>query len=341
MSGIDEPDLRRRLAGDGPVGGAGGGPGGGTVGSAMPRGYVAGVIGAAHRRRRRQRILAVAASVATVVTLVGGATWWGRGSLGANRVNTVSTPSATTVGRPAPTAPSDPNQSTPATQAPSGEPGRSSTTPPSTPLPQGTWPSTGPTAAAPRGALAAGVRLPHEGVTSTDSDTTSWTVTPWQLQLCAMDTERFPLLGRAEVVRAIERRGPELHEVEGIVVFPDAESAVRFVADLRAAAYRCPSNATPVPATLVQPLPGAWGEGFVAGISVPLNDGVSSTAVGSYGTTVVAVARVGRAVVTSWRDGEYAGGFGAQLPDWAVAAVRGPLDAMAPSLCAYTAAECR
>ena len=328
MSPIDETQLRLLLADD-------------PLAPAHPTAAAhtaARAVAIGRQRKRRRAVGSVAASGVLVLGLaLGAATWAGRVEAGP----LIPGPAATgTSGSAATTAPATTESAGPTTSAaPSASPAPTVSADPSGFNTTAPYPSTGPTSAPVRGVLPAGVRLAHEGVRSSDSDVSDWSATPWRLDLCSRDDEHFPRLGSAEIVRAIERTGTEIRDVEGILVFADSGTAAAFVADLRATAAGCPSNASPAPRTVTTSIAGAWEEGFAVGVSVLLESSPGQV-LGEYGTTVLGVARVGRVVTTSEFHGEFAGGFPDGLTVDQVDQVRAPLDVIAPSLCRLTATGC-
>ncbi len=325
MSTIDEMQLRLLLADD-------------PLAPAHPQAVAqtaARAVAIGRQRKRRRAMGSVAASGILVLGIaVGAATWAGRVEAGPMIPGPAATGSAgasvTSTGSPTPSTASAATAATAVTADPSGVGGSGDI---------GAFPVSGPMSAPVRGVLPAGVRLAHEGVTSTNSDVSGWVAEPWRLDLCSAVDEHFPRVPAAEIVRAIARTGTEIRDVEGILVFPDSQTAAAFVADLRATATRCPSTASPAPRTVVTSLPGPWEEGFGAGVSVTVQ-GAPGQVLGDYGTTILGIARAGRAVVTSEFHGEFAGGFPDGLTADQLAQVGAPLEAIAPSLCTFTSNGC-
>lgn len=135
---------------------------------------------------------------------------------------------------------------------------------------------------------------------------------------------------------------PESAQVDGLLVFADADAAVAFVAGLRESARRC-GDGVPLPSGGVsevrqEPLPGAWGEGLtLLLVASPAPAEYYQPIIGSY----LLVVRTGSAVALRASAGELLFEEAPAAPDPDVVAVeRRPLDALAPQLCRWTVAGC-
>jgi hypothetical protein len=135
---------------------------------------------------------------------------------------------------------------------------------------------------------------------------------------------------------------PESAQVDGLLVFADADAAVAFVAGLRESARRC-GDGVPLPSGGVsevrqEPLPGAWGEGLtLLLVASPAPAEYYQPIIGSY----LLVVRTGSAVALRFAGGEYLFDEVPAAPSPDVVAVeRRPLDALAPQLCRWTVAGC-
>lgn len=148
--------------------------------------------------------------------------------------------------------------------------------------------------------------------------------------------DRVPGLAAATDRRVVEQTGPESVDRLGLLVFADADAAVAFVDGVWSEAASCAPAEPPAPgrAVVTAPLAGPWGQG----LALRLVDVAAGATTQSAGATLL-LTRRGSAVAV-----RYAAG-GSAVPPFTVdpgvvAAVRPPLDELAPRLCLWTVAGC-
>ena len=307
MSPISEDELRARLRDVSP--------------SPSVPGYAEVLVERAQARRRRQRWvsgLAVAAAVAAVAL---GALVVGDRIGRDDALPAMPTPTPTFV-EPTPTA--SPTSPPSETGTPSGTSTATSTRSPSA-TPTSASPSATPTLTS----APAPVRLLHDG-------RSGWSPADLEVPLCVGEARVFPAPRGTTEMRAI--RVDFVHGAnmsEGLIVFPSAEEAVGYLADVRRIARGCTDESSGDTKVVVDSVDGPWGEGLsVASAQRLTSDGTPRWA----GLGVTVFARVGAAVTF----GQY--GSKAELAEESVASdiaqLRPALEHVAPQLCRYTKAGC-
>lgn len=198
-------------------------------------------------------------------------------------------------------------------------------------------PSSGQSSAPTAAGEADDVRLPHQGVRSTDTDFSDWQPTTWAYRPCGDDA---PLTFGAGVdARSIVQTGPEYARQEMVAIFPDAAAAIAYVARLDAAVTRCAPAARGEHVMRAGDLAGPWGRGRVYSTSVAVRDGASDATVGHMGLDYLVLARTGRAVAVVRAGGEFTPAID-RFDAAVIADLRPDLELIARQLCRYTLAGC-
>lgn len=280
------------------------------------------------RRRRRQRWVAGVAAAAAVAVIGGGALVLGDqlGRETALPATPTPTPTATSAevtptvtGTPSPTVTVTGTPSSSPTGSPSATSSADSSTTPPPASPTATRSTEKP------------VTFLHEDARGDGETESDWVTARDVTGPCL--TNAWELAGQDGAVerRAIRGGGRDGGpDGEALVVFADADSAVRFMARLRQESRSCVSTSDGVTRGVVETLPGPWGEG-VAFSSFPNQPTVGGGGVG------LAV-RSGRAVAMSSSSGPFTRTD--RVDPGLVASARPGVVHLFPQLCRWTAAGC-
>lgn len=268
----------------------------------------------------------VAGGVAIALVLVGALVFWN------------TRPQTTLVPAPPPDAITASPTSVPTTASATPTPTRSATATP-TPSKKATPQGGLTTAPASLGELPPDVKLLHEG-TPADGPTSAWEPSAWGYG-CPGHVASFPSFRSLTASRSIQAVGPEWAASESILVFADAPAAKQFMTEIKAANEACngPAGEPDVRIrTAVDQFNGTWDLGLALRSWDEVSTDGGTTWNPRPGAGLDLVVMRGKAVAISSQGGEYVGD--PLKVESIITETREAIDAIAPSMCAFTTAGC-